>query len=285
LVAAAVESAAAGAGGRAVDRPVRDRSPRAGQALRQRTIRIAADGQYASREVVAAASSIESNLVSRLRADAAIYALPPKRKRFKRGRRRKRGKRLPTPRPLAAGRKTGWRTVRVLANGKRVERRVLPDVSKDHPIELLIVRDPSGKQKDDYLSCTGPTAPDQQIIEHFAARWPIEECIRDGKANRWVGTGAGLVRPTVQRQAPFALIVQTLVKTSYLLYGVNATSAQPKGVKVCGWLREKDHPSYLDMLATLRRVLWTHRIKCNSTRAGRVRRLLELLRFTLCAAA
>jgi len=260
-------------------------------ALPERTIRIAADGQYATREVVAAASGIESNLVSRLRSDAAIYALPPKRKRFKRGRRKKKGKRLPTPKQLAARRKTGWGTVKVLAYGKRVERRVWSitclwyHVSKDHPIKLLIVRDPCGKQEDDYLFCTDPTVSDEQIIERFAARWPIEECIHDGKQTGGLEQVQGWCRRTVQRQAPFALIVQTLVKSWYLLYGADASGAQPQGATVCGWLREKDHPSYLDMLATLRRVLWTHRIKCNSTLAGRVRRLLEPLRFTLCAAA
>lgn len=256
-----------------------------------RTIRIAADGQYATRDVIDAASGIESNLVSRLRCDAAIYALPPKRKRFKRGRRKKKGRRLPAPKQLAQRRKTGWRTVQVLAYGKRVERLVLSivclwyHVSKDKPIKLLIVRDPTGKQKDDYLFCTDPTVPDEQIIERFAARWPIEECIRDGKQTAGLEQVQGWCRHTVERQAPFALIVQTLVKSWYLLHGADAASAQPQGAKVCGWLREKDHPSYLDMLATLRRVLWTHRIKCNSTFAGRVRRLLEPLRFTLCAAA
>lgn len=256
-----------------------------------RTIRIAADGQYATGEVVKAASAVGSNLVSRLRCDAAIYALPPRRKRFKRGRRKKKGKRLPTPRQLAARRKTGWRTVKVLAYGKRVKRRVLPvvclwyHVSKDKPIKLLIVRDPVGKQKDDYLFCTDATVPDPQIIERFAARWPIEECIRDAKQTGGFEQVQGWCKRTVERQAPFALVVQTLVKAWYLLHGAKAASAQPRGAKVCGWLRDKDHPSYLDMLATLRRVLWTQRIKCNSTLPGRVRRLLEPLRFTLCAAA
>ena len=89
----------------------------------------------------------------------------------------------------------------------------------------------------------------------------------------------------MERQAPFALVVQTLVKAWYLLYGVAAIDAQPQGPNVCGWMPPKKHPSYLDMLATLRRVLWTHRIKCNSTLASRVHKLLEPLRFTLCAAA
>jgi hypothetical protein len=267
--------------------------------LPQWTIRIATDGQYATREVVGAAAEARSDLVSRMRSDAAIYALPPKHKRFKRGRRRKKGKRLPTPKAIAARfdklrtgrRKTGWRTVQVLAYGKLVKRRVLPvvclwyHVSKDKPVKLLIVRDPAGKQKDDYLFCTDPTVPDEQIIERFAARWPIEESIHDGKQLGGFEQVQGWCKRTVQRQAPFALIVQTLVKAWYLLHGADAASAQPKGAKACGWMRNKDHPSYLDMLATLRRVLWTQRIKCNSTLAGRVHRLLEPLRFTLCAAA
>ena len=70
---------------------------------------------------------------------------------------------------------------------KRVKRRVLPmeclryHVSKDRPIKLLIVRDPSGQQADDFTFCTNPTAGDVQMVERFAACWPIEEVIHDGK--------------------------------------------------------------------------------------------------------
>jgi hypothetical protein len=260
-------------------------------ALPGRTIRIAADGQYAAGQVVQAAAEAESNLVSRLRSDAAIYQRPPQRKRCKRGRRKKRGRRLPTPKQLAARRKKGWHVIQALAYGKQVKRKVLPvvclwyHVSKDKPIKLLIVRDPSGKQKDDFLFCTDPNVSEKEIIERFAARWPIEECIHDAKQLGGFEQVQGWCKQTVQRQAPMAMIVQTLVKAWYLLHGVDAAAAQPRGVKTCGWMRPKDHPSYLDMLATLRSVLWTHRIKCNSTLAGRVRRLLEPLRFTLCAAA
>lgn len=261
------------------------------EALSQRVIRIAADGQYATREVVGAASGIGSNLVSRMRSDAAIYALPPKRKRFKWGRRAKKGKRLPSPKQLAARRSKGWRTVEVLMYGRIVKRKVLPivclwyHVAKDQPLKLLIVRDPSGKQQDDYLFCTDPAVPEKQIVERFAARWPIEDCIHDGKQLGGFEQVQGWCRHTVERQAPFALLVQTLVKAWYLLHGADAASAQPSGARACGWMKPKDHPSYLDMLATLRRVLWTHRLKGNSTFAGRVRRFFEPLRFTLCAAA
>jgi hypothetical protein len=173
-------------------------------ALPQCTIRAAADGQYASQEVVQAAHDARSNLVSRMRSDAALYALPPKPRKGQRGRKRKKGKRLPTPRQLAARRKQGWRSVEVLMYGKLVKRLVLPiiclwyHVSQDRPVKLLIVRDPSGQQKDDYLFCTDPSVPDEQIIERFAARWPIEifhpYYLHCNRLSQLVGQGLGLVR-------------------------------------------------------------------------------------------
>jgi hypothetical protein len=257
------------------------------EALPDWRIRVSTDGQYATGTVVKAAARADSNLVSRIRSDAAIYALPPKRRRRRRGQPPKKGKRLPAPKKLAR-RKKGWHTVEALVYGERVKRRVLSitclwyHVSKNQPIKLLIVRDPSGEQKDDYMFCTDPTVGEAEIIERFAARWPIEESIHDGKQLGGFEQVQGWCPRTVERQAPLAMIVQTLVKAWYLRYGVKAKSAQPQGTD---WTASKDHPSYLDMLATLRRALWTDRININSTLRGRLRELLNTLQFTLCAAA
>lgn len=46
-------------------------------------------------------------------------------------------------------------------------------VCKDQPVKLLIVRDPSGQQTEDYMFCTNPAVGEGEIIERFAARWPI----------------------------------------------------------------------------------------------------------------
>lgn len=155
-------------------------------------------------------------------------------------------------------------------------------VSKDRPIKLLIIRHPTGKQKDDFAFCTDPAVDDAQIVERFAARWPIEEAIHDGKQLGGFEPVQGWCPRTVERQAPMALVVQTLVKAWYLHYGVRAASAQPQGTD---WMHSKDHLSYLDMLATLRRVLWDQRMNHNSTLGGRRRGIWKTLQFTLCAAA
>ncbi len=256
-------------------------------ALPDWSIRVAADGQYATGTVVQAAAETGTSLVSRIRSDAAIYHLPPKRKRFKRGRRAKRGKRLPTPKRLAR-RKKGWRTVEVTIYGKRVKRRVLAvvclwyHVSKEQPVKVLIVRDPSGQQTDDYMVCTDPVVSDREIIERFAARWSIEEAIQQGKQIGGMEKVQGWCPRTVVREAPMAMIVLTLVIAWYVQHGAHARWAQPRGSE---WTPKKDHPSYLDMLATVRKVLWTDRINRNSTLSGRVRELWNTLQFTLCEAA
>jgi len=261
------------------------------EALPDWEIRVAADGQYATQVVVDAVATARTNLVSRIRSDAAIYALPSPNRRRQHGRHPKKGQRLPTPRQIARRWKKGWRTVKVLIYGHQVKRHVLPvvclwyRVAKDRPIKLLIIRDPSGEQKDDFAFCTDPTVDDGQIVERFAARWPIEEAIHDAKQHGGFEQVQGWCAHTVERQAPMALVVQTLVKAWYLRYGAAAKSAQPNGSAVCQWLGDKDHPSYLDMLATLRRVLWEHRINIKSTLKGEVRALWKLLQFTLCAAA
>ena len=132
------------------------------------------------------------------------------------------------------------------------------------------------------MFCTDPSVRDAEVIERFAARWPIEETIHDGKQLGGFEQVQGWCPRTVVRQAPMALIVQTLVKTWYLRHGVKATLAQPKGTD---WSADKDHPSYLDMLATLRKAIWTHRINMKSLPWQRVRELWKTLQFTLCAAA
>ncbi len=257
------------------------------EALPDWTIRVAADGQYATGTMVQAAAGSRTNLVSRIRSDAAIYALPPKRRRRRRGPPRKKGKRLPTPKKLAR-RKKGWRTVKALVYGEHVKRQVLSivclwyHVCRDRPIKLLVVRDPSGQQTDDYMFCTDPAVSEVEIIERFAARWPIEESIHDGKQLGGFEQVQGWCPRTVVRQAPVAMIVQTLVKAWYLRYGVKAASAQPKGTD---WAASKDHPSYLDMLATLRKAIWTHRINMKSLLRSGIRELWKTLQFTLCAAA
>ena len=257
--------------------------------LPEREIRACGDGQFAARQVVAVLDG-RSNLVSRIRSDAALYEVPTPPRRRRPGQPRKKGKRLPAPKQIARRRK-GWKTIRVGKGGVVVKRRVFSltclwyHVARDQPIKLVIVRDPQGQERDDLFFCTDPSKSDTEIVERYYGRWPIEEAIRDGKQVGGFEQVQGWCPQTVVRQAPMSLVIQTLVKAWYLTCGINAKSAQPKGANVCGWLGPKNHPTYLDMLATLRQAIWDSRININSAIRGRVRDILSALRFTLCGAA
>jgi hypothetical protein len=259
----------------------------AAAALPDVLIRVAADGAYATREMVLGLPKGVS-LVSRIRRDAAIYAMPQARRAGQRGRGRTKGKRLPTPRQLAARRTKGWKTITVLRQGGQVQREVLGitclwyHVCRSVPIRLVIVRDPPGRQKDDFFFCTDAAVPDEQIVQRYYDRWGVEECILESKQQMGFETTRGWCSKTVNHQAPLAMVLVTLVKAWYSRCGADESSLLPEATP---WNRGKTRPSFLDMLAALRRVLWQHRISPNSTFTGRVRDILETVSYALSAAA
>jgi len=251
-------------------------------------IRVAADGQYATREMVQGLPK-GANLVSRIRRDAALYALPSThRPKGRRGRKPTKGKRLPTPTQIAARRTQGWKTITVSRQGQTVQRETLGitclwyHVCRAVPIRLVIVRDPAGRQEDDFLFCTDAAVPDEQIVQRYYDRWGVEECILEAKQQMGFETTRGWCSKTVNHQAPLAMVLVTLVKAWYARCAPEEPSLWPESVP---WNPSKTRPSFLDMLAALRRVLWEHRISLNSRFTARVRDILETVSYVLSAAA
>ena len=257
------------------------------QALPDVLIRVAADGAYATREMVKGLPRGVS-LVSRIRRDAAIYALPPARRPGQRGRPKTKGKRLPTPTRIAARRTQGWKTVTLQRQGRTAQRRILGitclwhHVCRSVPIRLVIVRDPAGKQKEDFFFCTDANVPDEQIVQRYFDRWGVEECIFESKQQMGFETTRGWCSKTVNRQAPLAMALVTLVKAWYARCAADEPSLLPEATP---WNPSKSQPSFLDMLAALRRVLWQHRISFNSRFTARVQDILATVSYALSAAA
>lgn len=260
---------------------------RTAQALPEVQLRVSADGQYANRPVVEALPE-GVNLVSRIRRDAAIYQLPPKRRpKGKRGPKPKKGKRLPCPRKIAAYRKNGWQKITVCKQGYQVQRLVLGlvclwyHVCRGVPIRLVIVRDPAGKEKDDFFFCTDARVPEAQIVQRYYDRWGAEEAILESKQHMGFESTQGWCSKTVNRQAPLAMILLSLVKAWYARCALVEPSLLPE---VMPWYSQKRHPSFVDMLSALRKVLWHDRISSNSRFSARVRELFERVSYALFAA-
>jgi hypothetical protein len=276
------------------EHPFRTRQQLAGEMIRQASEalpkvrwRVVADGQYASRDVVRALPE-NVNLVSRIRRDAAIYALPKARRPGQRGQPAKKGPRLPTPRQLAARRKAGWQKITLFKQGRSVERLVLGvtclwyHVCRDKPIRLVLVRDPAGREVDDFFFCTSVTVPDAEIVQRYYDRWGVEEAIQEAKQCLGFETTQGWCSRTVNCQAPLAMVLVTLVKAWYARCALQEPALRPEPLP---WYPHKVQPSLADMLAALRKVLWQHRITLNSRSWPRVRRLFQMVSFALSGAA
>ena len=126
---------------------------------------------YAS---LAGCSLPHTHIISRMRRDAAIYALPRKKPKHQRGPKPKKGERLGTPTQIASRVKT-WRYVKTWQRGKTKCRLVYSKLviwyKVSHcPVLLVISRDPAGKEKDDFFFTTDLNLMPAEVIGGFAGR-------------------------------------------------------------------------------------------------------------------
>ncbi|MGH9058977.1 MAG: IS701 family transposase, partial [Acidimicrobiales bacterium] len=141
--------------------------------LPDRTFVLCADGAYAS---LAGDHLKRTDVVSRMRRDAALYEAAPPRT-GKRGRPRTKGKRLGNPEELAKAAK-GWKTVKVDWRGQLVIKKLWSiDVlwyrsCHDTLVRLVVVRDPAGKEHDDFFFTTDLDMTSAEVASIYASRWP-----------------------------------------------------------------------------------------------------------------
>ena len=124
--------------------------------------------------------------------------------------------------------------------------------------------------------------PDAEIVQRYYDRWGVEEAIQEAKQCLGFEATQGWCSRTVNRQAPLAMVLVTLVKAWYARCALREPSLLPERLP---WYPHKVQPSLGDMLAALRKVLWQHRITLNSRSWPRVQRLLQIVSFALSGAA
>lgn len=225
--------------------------------LPERAFRLHADGFYAT---LAGRGRVRTHLISRMRRDAVLYApLATTRGKRKRGRPRTKGRRLAAPEQMAR-RVRSWRTVTTIERGKTRKRLVYAQpvlwyrVLKT-PVLLVISRDPTGKERDDFFFTTDLSLKPAQVIGGFAGRWSIEDTFRNTKQfiggqepQTWKGPGP-------ERAAMLSLWLSSVVWLWYL-----SQKGGWRKVKVLPWYPTKMRPSFQDALASLRCHLWGQRI-------------------------
>src|SRR5215208_323987 len=222
-----------------------------------RTVYAVVDSAYAARPLLEGRPA-NVHVLSRLRPDAALWARPGRRRPGQRGRPRRRGHRLPTPKAMAATRRR-WDTLPLTLYGRPVTPLVFGCTAhwygalRDQPVRIVVVRDPSGRRRDEAFFCTDPTVDPAFILTGYARRWTIEVAFHDQKQFLGFEDPQNQTPEAVARTAPLAGIVYDLV---LLWYAARVQQGRAAGWLVRPWYRSKTTPSFLDMLTAVRQESW-----------------------------
>jgi hypothetical protein len=247
------------------------------------------DGAYAAKTLL---TDLEERVtfVGRLRGDAALYdPRVPAAKPGQRGRKAKKGPRLPSPKEAAAkaDRKRVphgpwcWQEVLVTAYGRRRRLQVLayqalwPTVLGLRPIQVVVVRDPEGRMQDGYLFTTDLRAASAWVVTQFAWRWSIEVLFRASKQVLDIEGPQHYSRAAVQKVAPWVWSLQSVVMVWYITAGRALPEAQELRECMGAWDSEW---SLRHMVAVLRRATLNAAIKPRSTESTELLKLIEALK-------
>jgi len=248
----------------------------------QRSIIVAGDSAYCGRSVVRELPP-GVDMVGPLPMDAAIYALPPKRRASRRGAPRKKGDRLLSPEQDAAS-KRRWASAFVSIYGKTVPIRYKHRVALwysaagSRPLRIVVVRDPSGERRDCAFFSTVSTMTCQRLVETYALRWSLEVAFRDVKQLLGFERPQSRTPAAVLRTAPFTFVVYGV---SLAWFAQHGKPLFEKAFRPDPWHRTKRNPSVADILRTLRFALisahFSHTLNTNRGAAKSIRGFQDLL--------
>lgn len=220
------------------------------------------------------------SLVSRIRCDAAVYALPKKRIQGKSGRPATKGERLPTPQEKANS-KSGWKKYQLILYGKEVQRLVLIyialwyEVCPHSPVKIVIVRDPLGKKEDEYFFTTDRTMRPEDIIFCYTGRWPIEVVFRETKQYMGIKDTQARRKEAVLRTTPFCLWLNSAIKLWFIIESQETST--PRIPMIDNWYTNKETISFQDMLGALRLHFWEEYISSKSTNFDDIQKFLSFI--------
>jgi hypothetical protein len=189
-------------------------------------------------------------LSSRLALDARLYDAPPlKGKSRKGGRPRKRGARLPTPEQMLGNR---CRHLRLDIYGRKDKSRVAECVARvyaapDRPLKIVAVEPLSGGRKRQAFFSTSPADTAEAVLTRYAARWSLEVTNHDAKGQLGFEEPQGWTKRAVQRTAPTAMLLYSLVVLWFSRQGHHHYQPPCRP-----WYIGKSDASFAEMLATLR---------------------------------
>src|SRR5882724_760650 len=229
--------------------------------LGPRKLRVLGDSEYAGGSISRHLPA-NAELVSRMTMKAALFELPPT-PGAGRGRRRKKGQRLPSPEQMAQDAGRSWVKTTVWIYGRKVKvwlqsiDALWYSSAGQRLLRIVVVRDPSGGRRDDCFFSTDLTLKPPQILEIFALRWPLEVCFRDVKQFLGFEDPQNRVSKATQRTAPLVFYIYDLV---LLWHATSGHLFAPQSVIERLWYKRKASVSFEDILRNLRQATWQEKI-------------------------
>jgi hypothetical protein len=219
------------------------------RAHENRRFHVVADSTYGGQNVLGDLPE-NCDLTSRLNLDARLYEAPPPRKPGTNGRPRKRGVQLPSPRQMLTGR-ANHRALDIY--GRRDKVRMIDCVARAHavpdrPLRIVAIEPLTGGRREQAFYSTRYEASAEQVLTWYAMRWSIEVAFQSSKTHLGFEEPQGWTRRAVERTAPTAMLLHTLIVLWFARCG-HRHYRQPERP----WYQSKRHASFADMLTTLRR--------------------------------
>jgi hypothetical protein len=218
------------------------------QRFENRRFHAVGDSAYGGKSVLLALPG-NCDLTSRLKMDARLYDAPPMKKNPKGGRPRKRGKRLPTPEQMLKDR---CRRLTLNIYGRKDRSRIAECIARvyaapDRDMKIVAVEPLVGGRKAQAFFSTCSRDSAEEVLTCYAARWSLEVTNHDAKGQLGFEEPQGWSKLAVQRTAPMAMLLYSLVVLWFSREGYR--HYQPP---MRPWYIGKTNASFADMLATLR---------------------------------
>ena len=250
---------------------------------KSRQFHVVGDSAYGGQSVLGFLPE-NCHLTSRLSLKARLYDAPPEHRSGSktRGRPRRRGQRLPTPEAML-----NERAQRLVLSiyGRQEQARVCDAEARvyavpEKPLRVVAVEALRGGRGREAFYSTCVAATSEQILTWYAQRWAVEVAFHDSKQYLGFEEPQGWTRNAVERTAPVAMILYSLIVLWFVREGHchYHLASYP-------WYPTKAHASFRDMLLTLRRESIRQRLLSLGLSGQGSRKVLELLENAVSQAA
>jgi hypothetical protein len=193
---------------------------------------------------------------------AALFGRPDPPAEGQRGRRRKKGQRLPTPKAMIEDTTTYPAELIEIVfpqTTRELRVQVIRDIlwyrgNQTDPIAVVLVRDPLGQWRDEALVTTDPNASAAFVIQGYCRRWSVELAFFDSKQHLGLHDPQVRSERSVERAHPMAWFLESLVILWYCVEGHGGSHVE----RDRPWYTTKVTPTFTDMLGALRLQMWEH---------------------------